>query len=95
MEIGEIPAPPGGDPDTWLSHALRCRFLSEPDIKTLCERAKDLLLEESNIVPVSSPVTVCGDIHGQYYDLMELFKVSGGKKLQDLRIDLRDPEALN
>ena len=31
----------------------------------LCDYVCDLLLEESNVQPVSSPVTVCGDIHGQ------------------------------
>lgn len=31
----------------------------------LCDYVCDLLLEESNVQPVSTPVTVCGDIHGQ------------------------------
>eukprot|EP00640_Fibrocapsa_japonica_P003384 CAMPEP_0113935504 /NCGR_PEP_ID=MMETSP1339-20121228/2652_1 /TAXON_ID=94617 /ORGANISM="Fibrocapsa japonica" /LENGTH=317 /DNA_ID=CAMNT_0000937683 /DNA_START=86 /DNA_END=1039 /DNA_ORIENTATION=+ /assembly_acc=CAM_ASM_000762 len=51
--------------------------LPEKEIKALCEKAKEILAEESNVQPVNCPVTVCGDIHGQYYDMLELFRIGG------------------
>ena len=63
--------------DKWIEQLQTCTHLSEPDMRKLCDRVKDILLEESNIQPVSSPVTICGDIHGQFWDLLELLRKGG------------------
>ncbi|THU83063.1 Metallo-dependent phosphatase [Dendrothele bispora CBS 962.96] len=64
-------------PDHWISDLKRCKYLQEDDMKILCDRVRSLLMEESNIQPVSSPVTICGDIHGQFWDLLELLRKGG------------------
>lgn len=53
------------------------KVIPERDIRELCEKAKELLREEPNVVPVSAPVTLVGDVHGQFHDLLELFKIGG------------------
>lgn len=65
------------DLDAWLSQIKQCHPLSEPQMRTLCSIVKSQLLEESNIQPVSGPVTVVGDIHGQFWDVLELFRIGG------------------
>ncbi|RXH84579.1 hypothetical protein DVH24_032863 [Malus domestica] len=46
-------------------------------VRVLCEKAKEILMEESNVQPVKSPVTICGVIYGQFHDLAELFRIGG------------------
>lgn len=65
------------DPDRWLAQLRMCQHLPEADMKLLCDYVRSILMEESNIQPVSSPVTICGDIHGQFWDLLELLRKGG------------------
>lgn len=63
--------------DDMLIRLTSCQILNENELSELVNKAIEILRDEPNVVELSGPITVCGDIHGQFYDLIELFKVTG------------------
>eukprot|EP00331_Platyophrya_macrostoma_P020770 CAMPEP_0176468936 /NCGR_PEP_ID=MMETSP0127-20121128/39438_1 /TAXON_ID=938130 /ORGANISM="Platyophrya macrostoma, Strain WH" /LENGTH=305 /DNA_ID=CAMNT_0017862697 /DNA_START=233 /DNA_END=1150 /DNA_ORIENTATION=- len=51
--------------------------LTETEIKGLCYRARDILMTQPMLLELEAPLKICGDIHGQYGDLLRLFELSG------------------
>lgn len=65
------------DLDKLIEQLYKGNHLNEADVKKVCEMAKEYFSQVPNVLSISSPVTVCGDIHGQFFDLIELFKIGG------------------
>ena len=51
--------------------------LTEQEILGLIRLAKEVFMKQPMLVEVEAPVKVCGDIHGQYYDMLRLLEYGG------------------
>ncbi|GMI89899.1 type one serine/threonine protein phosphatase 4 [Hibiscus trionum] len=51
--------------------------LNDSEIRQLCLTAKKLFLSQPNLLQLEAPINICGDIHGQYSDLLRLFEYGG------------------
>lgn len=81
---GAFPAGPPRDAgsdldlDEWIERLkVKHDILPERLLKIACQKVKEILIEENNVQPVQLPVVICGDIHGQFFDLLELFNIGG------------------
>ena len=51
--------------------------LKEDEIKFLIDQSLKIIKEQKMLVELEAPLHVCGDIHGQYYDLLRIFEHCG------------------
>lgn len=65
------------DLDECIERLYKKELLADSVIEAICAKTKELLMKESNVVHIAAPVTVVGDIHGQFFDMLEIFKIGG------------------
>jgi len=85
MTTREGEAQLGPDVDTIIAKLLEVRGqrpgkfvnLEEAEVKFLCTRARDIFFHQPILLELEAPIKICGDIHGQYYDLLRIFEYGG------------------
>eukprot|EP01094_Clydonella_sp_ATCC50884_P017564 TRINITY_DN307_c1_g1_i2.p1 TRINITY_DN307_c1_g1~~TRINITY_DN307_c1_g1_i2.p1 ORF type:complete len:493 (+),score=199.27 TRINITY_DN307_c1_g1_i2:41-1480(+) len=64
--------------DVLKEHLKAEGLLHERDLKKLLGLASDIFRSEPNLLELLAPITICGDVHGQLYDLCKLIDTVGG-----------------
>lgn len=63
--------------DLWLSQAEQGLLLPTLALLSVCQQLEYVFAQESNLLSIAAPVHICGDVHGQFEDLIECFRLHG------------------
>jgi serine/threonine-protein phosphatase 4 catalytic subunit len=61
------------DLDRQIEQLRRCDIIKESEVKALCAKAREILVEESNVQRVDSPVTVGLVLAFDYCSITNIF----------------------
>ena len=59
------------------SSLIEEKILLKVDMLKLIFLAHNILKSEPNVLEISDPIAVLGDIHGQFYDLIKILAIAG------------------
>lgn len=73
------------NPDDIIDRLLKARGsrtvqtikLTEQEVRSLCLKSREIFLQQPILLELGAPIKICGDIHGQYMDLLRLFEYGG------------------
>mmetsp|Transcript_96352 Transcript_96352/g.189230 ORF Transcript_96352/g.189230 Transcript_96352/m.189230 type:complete len:306 (-) Transcript_96352:172-1089(-) len=57
--------------------SYKTRLPLEGQVKSICQRSGEIFMSQDPLLELEAPMTVVGDIHGQYHDLLRLFEFGG------------------
>ncbi|KAH0791439.1 Ser/Thr protein phosphatase [Histomonas meleagridis] len=63
--------------DKVIENLLNSVLPTPQELQSIISKATEIFREEPNILEIKPPIVICGDVHGQFDDMLQIFQISG------------------